>query len=99
MGLIPLYFRSTLGLIPKVLNAIDMIFTSCKQSRMIDAFMVKVTHIQSVVTSIAIGINHTVGSDFAITTVGTPHTRSAMSFANTPLGSWMGCGFLIKCHF
>ncbi|MBS1175172.1 MAG: hypothetical protein H6R05_1303 [Burkholderiaceae bacterium] len=62
----------TFDLIPKVFNTIDVIFTSYKQSRMIDAFMVKVTHIQSVVTSITISINHTVGSDFAITIVGTP---------------------------
>ena len=52
-------------MIPKVLNAIDMVFTGCKQSRMIDAFMIKGTHIQDIVASITIGINDAVRSDLA----------------------------------
>jgi len=38
-----------LGLIPKVLNAIDMILTFGKQFRMFDAVMLETSHIQCIV--------------------------------------------------
>ncbi|KTF07485.1 hypothetical protein MGSAQ_001015 [marine sediment metagenome] len=54
-------------LIPKVLNAIDVIvFTANKLYRVIDSEMFKLAHIQCIVTSIAIRINKAVRLDVTL---------------------------------
>ncbi len=46
-----------LGLIPEVLDAIDVIATVCKQLRMVDPEVVEVRDIQRVVALPAVGID------------------------------------------
>ena len=45
------FTHMTLGLVPKVLNAIDMILLVCKEFRVVDTEMLKVRYIQHVVAS------------------------------------------------
>lgn len=57
----------SLRLTPKVLNTIDVIgFTASKLFRVIDSKEFKLTHIQGIVTSIAISINKAVRLDFTL---------------------------------
>ena len=54
-------------LVPKVLNAIDVIaFTASKLFKVIDSEVFKLAHIQCIVTSITISINKAVRLDFTL---------------------------------
>tara|TARA_B100000767_G_C19592335_1_gene462018 strand:+ start:229 stop:399 length:171 start_codon:yes stop_codon:yes gene_type:complete len=44
----------TLGLVPEVLDAIDMVMAVGKELRVVDAEVVKVGHIQHVIASLAV---------------------------------------------
>lgn len=50
----------SLGLIPKILNAIDMIMLVCKQLTMIDSIVLEIGHIKDVVAGECIGIDDAV---------------------------------------
>ena len=54
----------SLGLIPKILNTIDVIFLVSKQLRMIDPVVLEVRHIQHVVRPERIRINNAVRDHF-----------------------------------
>ncbi len=47
-------------LIPKVLNAVNVVLTVCKFLGMVDAVMDKTAHVQLVVAAQTIGINNTI---------------------------------------
>ena len=49
------------SLVPKILNSVDVITTFRKVCAVIDAKMMKFTHIQYIITCIAICINNAVG--------------------------------------
>ena len=51
-------------LIPKVLNAVNVVLTVCKFLGMVDAVMDKTAHVQLVVTAQAIRVNNAVRHDF-----------------------------------
>lgn len=55
----------TLGLVPKVFDAIDVIMVVRKQLAMVDSIMFKFRHIQRIITAPAIGINNAVRGDLA----------------------------------
>ena len=62
-----IFSESSFRLIPKVLNAIDMIiFTTSELFRVIDSEMFKLAHIQCIVTSITIRINKAIRLDFTL---------------------------------
>ena len=50
----------SLCLVPKILNAVDMIFLVCKQLGVIDAHVVKVRHIEGVIGTKSICVNNTI---------------------------------------
>ena len=51
-------------LIPKILNAVNVVLTVGKRFGMIDAVMDETAHVQLVVAAQAVGINNTVRYDF-----------------------------------
>ena len=51
-------------LIPKILNAVNVVLAVCKFLGMVDAVMDETAHVQLVVAAQAIGINNTVRHDF-----------------------------------
>ena len=55
----------TLGLVPKILNTVDMILLVCKEFGMIDPEVFEVQRIQCVVASPIVGINDAVRHDLA----------------------------------
>ena len=46
-----------LGLVPEILNAIDVIVAVCEKLRMVDTEVMEVRHIQHIVAAPAVGIN------------------------------------------
>ena len=46
-----------LGLVPEILNAIDVIVAVCEELRMVDAEVMDVRHIQHIIAEPAVGIN------------------------------------------
>ena len=54
------------GLVPEILDAVDMIISVRKQFRVIDPVMLEVRDIQGVVGIIGVGINNTVGSNLLL---------------------------------
>ena len=46
-----------LGLVPEILNAIDVIVAVCEELRMVDAEVMKVLHIQHIIAAPAVRIN------------------------------------------
>ena len=55
-----------LGLVPEVLDAVDVITATGELSRMVDAHVVELTDVQRVVAAEAIGIDHAVRGDFPL---------------------------------
>ena len=51
-------------LIPKILNAVDVVMAVCKFLGMVDAVMDKTAHVQLVAAAQTIGINNAVRHDF-----------------------------------
>jgi len=51
-------------LIPKILNAVNVVLTVCKFLGMVDAVMDETAYVQLVVAAQAIGINNAVRHDF-----------------------------------
>ena len=56
----------TLGLVPEILDAVDVVVAVCKQRGMIDAEVVEIRDIQHVITSPAVRIDNAVGDNFAL---------------------------------
>jgi hypothetical protein len=54
-----------LGLVPEILDAIDVVVLVGKQIGMIDPEMVEVGDVEHVIAAVAIGVDNAVGLDFA----------------------------------
>lgn len=54
------------GLVPKILNAVDVVVAVRKELGMVDSEMMKVRHIQHVIAAPAVRIDDAVGDDFAL---------------------------------
>jgi len=54
-----------LGLIPKILDTVDMVFMVCKKFRMVDAEMFKIRHVQHIIASPTVRIDNAVRNDLA----------------------------------
>ena len=46
-----------LGLVPEILNAVDVVLTVCKELRMVDPEVVEVQYIQRIIALPAIGVD------------------------------------------
>jgi len=57
--------QNPFGLIPKVFNAVDVVFSFCKRYRVIDAFMLKAAHIQRVAGTVGVRVDDAIRPDFA----------------------------------
>jgi len=57
--------QHSLGLISKIFNSVDMIFTFGKRLGMVDALMVEAAHVKRIVGTVRIGVNDAVRLDFA----------------------------------
>lgn len=55
------FAQVTLGLIPEVLDSIDVVFLVRKLHRVVDAFVVKIAHIEGIVAAPCVGVNDAVG--------------------------------------
>ncbi len=53
----------TFGLTPEILNPVNVVLPVCKMSTVIDTEVAKLTGIQYIVGTMAIGIHHTVQPD------------------------------------
>ncbi len=53
-----------LGLVPKILNPVDVILLVCKEFGMVDPKVMEIRYVQHVVTAPAIRINDAVGNNF-----------------------------------
>ena len=51
----------TLGLVPEIFDAIDVVVTIGKELGMVDPEVMEVRHIQHIVTTPAVGIDDTIG--------------------------------------
>ena len=60
------FTHMTLGLVPEVLNAIDVVGLVCKQFGMIDTEVFKVLYLQHVIAPPAVRIHDTIRHDFAL---------------------------------
>lgn len=49
-----------LGLIPEILNAIDVIVAVCDELRMVDTEVMEVRHIQHIIAAPAVGISNAI---------------------------------------
>ena len=56
----------TLGLIPKILDSVNVITGVCKEFGVVDSEMLEVRNIQHIVGLPAVGINDAVRDDFAL---------------------------------
>ncbi len=55
----------TLGLVPEVLNAIDVIVAVCEELRMVDTEVMEVRHIQHIIAAPAVEINDAIRDHLA----------------------------------
>jgi len=55
----------SLGLTPKIFDAVDVVFSLGKVGRMVDSVMMKSTHVKRVAGATGIGVDHAVRLDFA----------------------------------
>ena len=55
-----------LGLIPEILNAIDVIVAVCEELRMVDTEVMEVRHIQHIIAAPAVGINDAIRDHLAL---------------------------------
>ena len=53
-----------LGLVPKILDPIDVIFLVCKEFGMVDPKVMEIRYVQHIVTAPAIRINDAIRNDF-----------------------------------
>ena len=60
------FAQMSLRLVPKILNAVDMIFLVCEKFGMVDATVLEIRYIQHVVSSPAIRIDDAVRDDFLL---------------------------------
>jgi len=58
------FTHMTLGLVPEILNAVDVICLVCKQFGMVDTEVFKVRYIQHIIPSPAVRIYDTIGYNF-----------------------------------
>ena len=54
------FAQVTLGLVPEVLDSVDVVFLVREFHRMVDSLVVKITHIKCIVASPRVGVNDTV---------------------------------------
>jgi len=54
-----------LGLVPKILNPVDVVLFVCKEFGMVDPKVVEIRYVQHVVTAPTVRINDAVWNDFA----------------------------------
>jgi len=52
------------GLVPKIFNPVDVIFTFAKLLGMVDALMVETAHIKRIAGTVSIGVDDAVRLDF-----------------------------------
>ena len=55
----------TLGLIPEVLDTVNMVMSVCKQFGMVDTKVSKFAHIKNVVPALAVTINNAIRDNLA----------------------------------
>ena len=60
------FAHMTLGLVPEILDPVDVVMSICKQDRMVDPEVLERTDIERVVAPPAVRINNTVGHNFAL---------------------------------
>jgi hypothetical protein len=53
-----------LGLVPKVLNPVDVIFLVCKEFGVVDSKVTEIRYVQHVIAAPAVRINDSVRNDF-----------------------------------
>jgi hypothetical protein len=53
-----------LGLVPKVLNPVDVIFLVCKEFGVVDSKVMEIRYVQHVIAAPAVRINDSVRNDF-----------------------------------
>lgn len=58
--------QMALGLVSKILNAVDVVAGFSKALRMVNAHMMEVRDIQHALGAEAVGIDDTIGPDFAL---------------------------------
>ena len=56
----------TLGLVPEILDTVDVVVSICKQDRMVDAVVLEGADIERIVASPTIRIDDTIGHNFAL---------------------------------
>jgi len=56
--------QDSFGLIPKIFNAVDVVFSFGKVRRVVDAFMVEPTHIKRIVRTVGISADNAIRLDF-----------------------------------
>ena len=56
----------TLRLVPKILNAVDVVPPVCKEFGVVDPEVLEVRHIQHIIGLPAVGIHNAVRNDFAL---------------------------------
>ena len=57
LGITVEFTHVALGLIPEILDAIDMVVAVCEELRTVDAEVMDVRHIQHIIAAPAVGIN------------------------------------------
>ena len=60
------FAHMTLGLIPKILNSVNVVLLVCKQFGMVDAEVLKIRYIQDDLAAPTIGIDDAVWHHFAL---------------------------------
>ena len=55
-----------LGLVPEILDVIDVIVAVCEALRMVDAEVMEVRHIQHIIAAPAVGINDAIRDHLAL---------------------------------
>ena len=60
------FAHMTLGLVPEILDAVDVNLLVCEQFRMVDPEVMKIRHIEHVVPSTAIRVDNAVRDDLRI---------------------------------
>ena len=58
------FSHMALGLVPKILNPVNVILLVCKELGMVDPEVMKIRYIQHVVAAPTVGINDAIRNDF-----------------------------------
>ena len=60
------FAHMALGLVPKILNPINVIFVVCKEFGMVDPKMMEIRYVQHIVAAPTIRINDAIRNDFTL---------------------------------